>query len=152
MSRPCRTHRDDTKRTLTFVNDGDFISFRHLYTRCARESRSEREGRKDGKLTSHLEARADFGESRPCRTHRDDTKRTLTFVNDGDFISFRHHVFVKTSHSVAGGDGLWYGEDELEDVADSVTELGAKAFEDETLPRTKVRRPQLPRKRVLLTD
>jgi U3 small nucleolar ribonucleoprotein protein IMP4 len=22
----------------------------------------------------------------------------LTFVNDGDFISFRHHVFVKTSH------------------------------------------------------
>ncbi|GAA5881105.1 hypothetical protein JCM3774_000873 [Rhodotorula dairenensis] len=29
---------------------------------------------------------------------KDDTKRTLTFVNDGDFISFRHHVFVKTSH------------------------------------------------------
>jgi len=30
--------------------------------------------------------------------HREDTKRTLTFVNEGDFISFRHHVFVKTSH------------------------------------------------------
>jgi len=29
---------------------------------------------------------------------REDTKRTLTFVNEGDFISFRHHVFVKTSH------------------------------------------------------
>lgn len=34
---------------------------------------------------------------RPARC-REDTKRTLTFVNDGDFISFRHHVFVKTSH------------------------------------------------------
>lgn len=22
----------------------------------------------------------------------------MTFVNEGDFISFRHHVFVKTSH------------------------------------------------------
>lgn len=29
---------------------------------------------------------------------REDSKRTLAFVNEGDFISFRHHVFVKTSH------------------------------------------------------
>lgn len=29
---------------------------------------------------------------------KEDSKRTMTFVNEGDFISFRHHVFVKTSH------------------------------------------------------
>ncbi|KAK4052522.1 snoRNA-binding rRNA-processing protein imp4 [Microbotryomycetes sp. JL221] len=29
---------------------------------------------------------------------KEDAKRTMTFVNEGDFISFRHHVFVKTSH------------------------------------------------------
>jgi U3 small nucleolar ribonucleoprotein protein IMP4 len=27
-----------------------------------------------------------------------DAKRIMTFVNDRDFISFRHHVFLKTSH------------------------------------------------------
>lgn len=43
--------------------------------------------------------------------------------------------------SVAGGDGLWYGEDELEDVADSVTELGAKAFEDETVGVQQIGKP-----------
>lgn len=32
------------------------------------------------------------------RASREDAKRTMTFVNEGDFISFRHHVFVKTSH------------------------------------------------------
>lgn len=32
------------------------------------------------------------------RIDREDAKRTMTFVNEGDFISFRHHVFVKTSH------------------------------------------------------
>lgn len=29
---------------------------------------------------------------------KEDSKRTMAFVNEGDFISFRHHVFVKTSH------------------------------------------------------
>ncbi|KAG0231906.1 snoRNA-binding rRNA-processing protein imp4 [Actinomortierella wolfii] len=29
---------------------------------------------------------------------KDDSKRVMTFANDNDFISFRHHVFVKTSH------------------------------------------------------
>jgi hypothetical protein len=49
---------------------------------------------------------------------------------------------LKTStFSVAGGDGLWYGEDELEDVADSVTELGAKAFEDETVGVQQIGKP-----------
>ncbi|TIA93795.1 hypothetical protein E3P81_00679 [Wallemia ichthyophaga] len=27
-----------------------------------------------------------------------DAKRVMTFYNDADFISFRHHVYVKTSH------------------------------------------------------
>jgi len=27
-----------------------------------------------------------------------DSKRVMTFANENDFISFRHHVFVKTSH------------------------------------------------------
>lgn len=29
---------------------------------------------------------------------KEDSKRTMSFVNQNDFISFRHHVFVKTSH------------------------------------------------------
>ncbi|KAH8999302.1 Brix-domain-containing protein [Lactarius akahatsu] len=29
---------------------------------------------------------------------KDDSKRVMTFSNESDFISFRHHVFVKTSH------------------------------------------------------
>ncbi|KAK4685782.1 U3 small nucleolar ribonucleoprotein IMP4, partial [Tremellales sp. Uapishka_1] len=29
---------------------------------------------------------------------KDDAKRVMTFVNESDFISFRHHVFVKNSH------------------------------------------------------
>lgn len=29
---------------------------------------------------------------------RADSKRVMTFNNDKDFISFRHHVFVKTGH------------------------------------------------------
>jgi len=29
---------------------------------------------------------------------KEDSKRVMTFANDADFISFRHHVFVKTSH------------------------------------------------------
>lgn len=29
---------------------------------------------------------------------KEDSKRVMTFSNDNDFISFRHHVFVKTSH------------------------------------------------------
>lgn len=29
---------------------------------------------------------------------KDESKRVMTFANDNDFISFRHHVFVKTSH------------------------------------------------------
>lgn len=29
---------------------------------------------------------------------REESKRVMTFMNDNDFISFRHHVFVKNSH------------------------------------------------------
>ncbi|TIC33160.1 Brix-domain-containing protein [Wallemia mellicola] len=29
---------------------------------------------------------------------KEDSKRVMTFYNDADFISFRHHVYVKTSH------------------------------------------------------
>ncbi|ODN78399.1 hypothetical protein L202_04038 [Cryptococcus amylolentus CBS 6039] len=29
---------------------------------------------------------------------KEDAKRVMTFVNDSDFISFRHHVFAKSSH------------------------------------------------------
>ncbi|KAL7424913.1 snoRNA-binding rRNA-processing protein imp4 [Cryptotrichosporon argae] len=29
---------------------------------------------------------------------KDDAKRVMTFANENDFISFRHHVFAKTSH------------------------------------------------------
>ena len=29
---------------------------------------------------------------------KDDSKRVMSFVNRNDFISFRHHVFLKTSH------------------------------------------------------
>ncbi|KAI5477254.1 hypothetical protein MNV49_006550 [Pseudohyphozyma bogoriensis] len=29
---------------------------------------------------------------------KEESKRTMSFINEGDFISFRHHVFVKTSH------------------------------------------------------
>ncbi|KAF9969832.1 snoRNA-binding rRNA-processing protein imp4 [Actinomortierella ambigua] len=29
---------------------------------------------------------------------KDDSKRVMTFANDNDFISFRHHVFIKTGH------------------------------------------------------
>ncbi|KAH8113285.1 Brix-domain-containing protein [Phellopilus nigrolimitatus] len=29
---------------------------------------------------------------------KEDSKRVMTFANENDFISFRHHVFVKTSH------------------------------------------------------
>ncbi|KAH9825334.1 anticodon-binding protein [Melampsora americana] len=29
---------------------------------------------------------------------KEDSKRVMTFSNQADFISFRHHVFVKTSH------------------------------------------------------
>jgi U3 small nucleolar ribonucleoprotein protein IMP4 len=29
---------------------------------------------------------------------KDDAKRVMTFANQSDFISFRHHVFAKTSH------------------------------------------------------
>ncbi|PWN47810.1 putative IMP4-component of the U3 small nucleolar ribonucleo protein [Violaceomyces palustris] len=29
---------------------------------------------------------------------KDDSKRVMTFANQRDFISFRHHVYVKTSH------------------------------------------------------
>lgn len=29
---------------------------------------------------------------------KEDSKRVMTFANEGDFISFRHHVFAKTSH------------------------------------------------------
>ncbi|KAF9167897.1 snoRNA-binding rRNA-processing protein imp4 [Actinomortierella ambigua] len=29
---------------------------------------------------------------------KEDSKRVMTFANDNDFISFRHHVFVKTGH------------------------------------------------------
>ncbi|KAI8866992.1 Brix-domain-containing protein [Ramicandelaber brevisporus] len=29
---------------------------------------------------------------------KEDSKRVMTFSNDGDFISFRHHVYVKTGH------------------------------------------------------
>ncbi|CAG8455336.1 10092_t:CDS:2 [Paraglomus occultum] len=29
---------------------------------------------------------------------REDSKRVMTFANESDYISFRHHVFIKTSH------------------------------------------------------
>ncbi|CAG8521979.1 5075_t:CDS:2 [Paraglomus brasilianum] len=29
---------------------------------------------------------------------REDSKRVMTFANENDYISFRHHVFIKTSH------------------------------------------------------
>ncbi|KAH8920908.1 Brix-domain-containing protein [Atractiella rhizophila] len=29
---------------------------------------------------------------------KEDSKRTMTFANEGDFISFRHHVFVKPTY------------------------------------------------------
>ncbi|RUS18604.1 anticodon-binding protein, partial [Endogone sp. FLAS-F59071] len=29
---------------------------------------------------------------------KDDSKRVMTFSNESDYISFRHHVFLKTSH------------------------------------------------------
>ncbi|SPO24798.1 probable IMP4 - component of the U3 small nucleolar ribonucleoprotein [Ustilago trichophora] len=29
---------------------------------------------------------------------KQDSKRTMSFINQNDFISFRHHVFLKTSH------------------------------------------------------
>ncbi|CDR99200.1 probable IMP4-component of the U3 small nucleolar ribonucleoprotein [Sporisorium scitamineum] len=29
---------------------------------------------------------------------KEDSKRTISWINQSDFISFRHHVFVKTSH------------------------------------------------------
>lgn len=29
---------------------------------------------------------------------REESKRVMTFQNENDFISFRHHVFVKNSH------------------------------------------------------
>ncbi|CAG8627881.1 14390_t:CDS:2 [Ambispora leptoticha] len=29
---------------------------------------------------------------------REDSKRVMTFANDNDYISFRHHVYIKTSH------------------------------------------------------
>ena len=29
---------------------------------------------------------------------REDSKRIITFNNDQDFINFRHHVYVQTSH------------------------------------------------------
>ncbi|CCF53568.1 hypothetical protein NDA11_007540 [Ustilago hordei] len=29
---------------------------------------------------------------------KDESKRVMSFVNQNDFISFRHHVFIKTSH------------------------------------------------------
>jgi len=32
---------------------------------------------------------------------KEDSKRVMTFANENDFISFRHHVFVKTSHKEA---------------------------------------------------
>ncbi|OZJ02466.1 U3 small nucleolar ribonucleoprotein IMP4 [Bifiguratus adelaidae] len=32
---------------------------------------------------------------------KEDSKRVMTFANDGDYISFRHHVFVKTSYKEA---------------------------------------------------
>ncbi|KAH8550659.1 anticodon-binding protein [Umbelopsis sp. PMI_123] len=32
---------------------------------------------------------------------KEDSKRVMTFSNDSDFISFRHHVFVKTGHKDA---------------------------------------------------
>ncbi|OBZ86415.1 U3 small nucleolar ribonucleoprotein IMP4 [Choanephora cucurbitarum] len=31
---------------------------------------------------------------------KDDTKRVMTFYNDSDYISFRHHVYVKTGNQV----------------------------------------------------
>lgn len=36
---------------------------------------------------------------------REDSKRVMTFNNENDFISFRHHVFVKT-----GGKGVELAE------------------------------------------
>ncbi|KAJ1552205.1 snoRNA-binding rRNA-processing protein imp4, partial [Cladochytrium tenue] len=32
---------------------------------------------------------------------KDDSKRVLTFSNDKDFISFRHHVYYQTGKEVA---------------------------------------------------
>jgi len=29
---------------------------------------------------------------------KEESKRVMTFANERDFISFRHHVYVKTSH------------------------------------------------------
>lgn len=29
---------------------------------------------------------------------KEDSKRVMTFANEGDFVAFRHHVFIKTSH------------------------------------------------------
>ena len=29
---------------------------------------------------------------------KDDAKRVMTFKNENDFISFRHHVFANTGH------------------------------------------------------
>ena len=29
---------------------------------------------------------------------REDSKRVLTFANETDFVSFRHHVYIKTGH------------------------------------------------------
>lgn len=29
---------------------------------------------------------------------KEDAKRVMTFKNENDFISFRHHVFAKTGH------------------------------------------------------
>lgn len=31
---------------------------------------------------------------------KDDTKRVMTFSNDNDYISFRHHVYVKAANQV----------------------------------------------------
>jgi len=31
---------------------------------------------------------------------KEDSKRVMTFANEDDFVSFRHHVFVKTGRDV----------------------------------------------------
>lgn len=31
---------------------------------------------------------------------KEDTKRVMTFSNDNDYISFRHHVYVKAANQV----------------------------------------------------
>lgn len=81
----------------------------------------------------HLEARSDFGEL-------DFLVRSL----DKDVMPERDKVAVVDKRQGSFRVVFWYGEDEFEDIADSVTELGAETFEDEMGIRLRDGRPFQP--------